>query len=58
MASYMAGGSGLAAAMSPEALEGLMAASMARTSGPPPSATPAVKPKCRNCGSLEDEDAT
>ena len=35
-----------------------MAASMPRTRRPPPSATPAVRPKCRNCGSLEDEDAT
>lgn len=59
VAGYMAGGSGMAAGgMTPEAMQGLMAAGMARMGGRTPSDSTTVKVKCRNCGSLEAEDAT
>lgn len=60
VSSYVSGGSGMTG-MNPEALQSMMQTSMARataTSAAFVSPKPAVKVKCRNCGSLEDEDAT
>ncbi len=60
VSSYVSGGSGMPG-MNPEALQGMMQTSMARATAASPafgSPKPAVKVKCRNCGSLEDEDAT
>jgi ribosomal protein L40E len=42
--------------MSPEAMQNALTASMARI-GTAAAPTPQVKVKCRNCGSLEEEDA-
>ncbi len=58
LASYASGGSGMGAmGFSPESMQGLMASSQAamqRMAAPGP---PAIKVKCKNCGSLEEEDA-
>lgn len=60
VSSYVSGGSG-AMGMNPEALQNMMKTSMAQISALSTTAVAApketVKVKCRNCGSLEPEDA-
>ncbi len=58
LSSYASGGSGMGSAgFSPEAMQNLMATSMARMNANTGSAAPVVKVKCAKCGSLEEEDA-
>jgi ribosomal protein L40E len=64
VSSYVSGGgAGMTGmmGMNPEALQGMMQTSMAHATAASAAAgsmKPAVKVKCRNCGSLEEEDAT
>ena len=54
---YAMGGTGVGAmGMSPEAMQSLLASSTAAMNRMPPGTT-TVKVKCKNCGSLEEEDA-
>ncbi len=58
MTSFASGGAAVGGmGMSPEAMQTALTASMARIATPT-APTPQVKVKCRNCGSLEEEDAT
>lgn len=58
LSSYASGGSAMGAAgFSPEAMQNLMATSMARVNASAASPAPVVKVKCAKCGSLEEEDA-
>ena len=58
LASYASGGSSFGAmGMNPEAVQTALNASLARMSAPMATPAPQVKVKCRNCGSLEAEDA-
>ena len=61
LSSYASGGSAaMPAGFSPEAIQNLMATSMARMNAPAQPAAPAapvVKIKCAKCGSLEEQDA-
>lgn len=60
VSSYVSGGGAGAMGFNPEALQDMMKTSMAHAaaiSGSAPAAREIVKVKCRNCGSLEADDA-
>ncbi len=61
VSSYVSGGGAGAMGMNPEALQSMMSARMTQAAaftGGTPATKDVVKVKCRNCGSLEAEDAT
>jgi ribosomal protein L40E len=59
VSSYVSGGGPAAMGMNPGAMENMMKTSLAQVSAVTAATTPkeTVKVKCRNCGSLEPEDA-
>ncbi len=59
LSGYASGGSAMGAGFSPEAMQQMLATSMARmnAAAAPSPPTPVVKLKCGKCGSLEEPDA-